>query len=150
MSRPSRQLVTGIEFMDALSGDFSEPQPGTRKHTLGRLAMATFKRGSRSDHRTRESFRYSPSWAIQIDAHVDAYALDDNGLYRMKGIMLVDSSERSLFVQDNRGDDFKTVVISTPTVEATLPLDLKYLPDTQNTIARLTEQFFAESVQLEV
>jgi hypothetical protein len=55
--------TAALLFYDALSGEFHPAtDPQHRAHTLGRLCVATFQNGERTETEP-DKYRYPPSWA---------------------------------------------------------------------------------------
>jgi hypothetical protein len=55
--------TSSLLFYDALSGEFyPATDPKHRAHTLGRLCVATFQKGERTNAEP-DKYRYAPSWA---------------------------------------------------------------------------------------
>jgi hypothetical protein len=78
MSRESARLTASPLFIDVLSGEFSvSGNTPNKKHTLGRLAVATFQKGDISNAEIPEEFvgasyvlLYTPSWAPTVSSSV--------------------------------------------------------------------------------
>jgi hypothetical protein len=70
--RPETLFVRPL-FYDAISGEFTPPtDPLHGQHTLGRLAIASFIKGSRVTNTPgSEEYHYVPSWAENVDTWVD-------------------------------------------------------------------------------
>lgn len=91
-------------FYDALSGEFTAPTDNLRrKHTLGRLAYASYAKG---EHRVNEDVDppyleclYVPSWAGHVSVQTD-FDFDENGVQPtvLYGVQLKDNVERVLYI----------------------------------------------------
>ena len=90
-------------FYDALSGEFT-PATDPRQHTLGRLAVATIKKGSYSlqDSGSYPAYSYTPSWAPEVTCEVDG-VFTIGGRAILQGISLSRDNDRSLYVRDYAG-----------------------------------------------
>ncbi len=96
-------------FYDALSGDF-EPQsdPLHRKHTVGRLAIATFLKGEViEDYDSSDvdliGIRYTPSWAPRVKVLIDG--LQDGKFFHPVFIDLASRNPRIAVQGFDVGDD---------------------------------------------
>jgi hypothetical protein len=69
----NRRLVINPLFYDAMSGEFIyDQEPEKRRHTLGRLAYATFAKGEITTMTpAHKSAEYNPSWAQHVTVGVD-------------------------------------------------------------------------------
>jgi|GEM_PF-5093646 len=101
------RLHTSPLFYDTLSGEFTTLDDRQRTHTLGRLACASFDKGTRSINRESDlphlEARYTPSWASHIAVTTSVEFVDENGLLppTLMAIYLQDAADNSLFIMQN-------------------------------------------------
>lgn len=85
------ELPMDREFYEVLSGEFSaasDPDQ-TRRHTLGKLAIATLKRGTAMQP---DFYSYSPSWAPNTVAEILLLGSSIRTLSIVEGGTFVDGS----------------------------------------------------------
>jgi hypothetical protein len=132
MNRPTEKLFIRPLFYDALSGEFSPPtDPLNRKHTLGRLAVATFiKGGSVSENYVVNGFQatpviqYKPSWAEKVSSTI-SLEVDKNTMVHSLTQLDLRTSDRGLTVIDmRRGNKPRGIVLISNEGDQILPLDL--------------------------
>lgn len=142
-------------FYDALSGEFY-PQTDKRggKHTLGRLAVAAFTKGSyRPSRETNPSysiFSYRPSWAPSVKAEVDGDPEPNVSTILVRGLTLFHASVGRLDISDCGMNGPANVYIERPGAYWRIPLELgKEIDIARDLVTQVAQTYFEEVSQAE-
>lgn len=156
MSRKPGELVVRPLFFEALSGEFAPPSDILgRKHTLGRLAFATFLRGNtHSRIKINENLfgiSYDPTWTSNVKAIVFCEKIDEK-LLILSGVSLsIKGNNLSLAIDDDTdgiayGFGTPAVGIHSSYYDIETPLEpIERLDNTKNVITQAAQDFFADA-----
>lgn len=103
MSKIKPVLFVHSPFYEALSGEFSVADDSQKKiHTLGRLANATFRKGTRHMMTRREvEYVYTPSWSPGVSVELRGNTIrGDRSILKMSGLALCADNDSALTFSD--------------------------------------------------
>lgn len=148
MKRSIENLSIRPLFYDALSGEFNPATDPQRKHTLGRLIVATFLKGdTRLGHPYADplEFTYRPSWASGVGSTIDCDQVDKT-TFRVSDITLR-SSFGELLIADDTTMESARLLISTSNNREQYSLGLgKDLALAKSAVTKAANEFFAAKI----
>jgi hypothetical protein len=149
MTSPGENLWVRPLFYDALSGEFHPSGDLAKKaHTVGRLAVATFKKGTRSYDTTvgfgsirGEQLHYRPSWSPITDATILCTMRGQRP--ELSGIALRDDYGSTLVVKDTSEEQVQARLITIEGFSIDLALELgEELDHARSLITQTARDFF--------
>ncbi len=155
LPRLAQDVVMRPLFYDALSGEFApKSDPSKRNHTLGRLVVATFRKGDVVEENYDpgepglSAISYSPSWAPNSVARVEGKVISDGarGRFFFANELLLTSSvlpDRVLCIKDNAMAHEYGLVLGDEYGDMDLPLELgENVNLAKSSLAYSARQFF--------
>ncbi|HUY52953.1 MAG TPA: hypothetical protein VMV24_00025 [Candidatus Dormibacteraeota bacterium] len=139
--RSLKGFVVEPIFFDALSGEFALNSDISNRHTLGRLAIATYTKGIDMDSILPYSrFLYTPSW-IKVESEI--VCVHAGSLF-LEELHLRSSSEESFSIKSTKNTDFEPSLSLEINEEQVLLIDqeLSHSAATRATVARHAQTFF--------
>jgi hypothetical protein len=158
MSKNETLLTINPLFYDALSGEFV-PFGSKTKHTLGRLAVATFQKGKEPDispltHVYNEHYyeiAYNPSWAEDVESRVGCFEPAEMGHPQtlLRHVLLTKGNQRLWIVDETRTNPFNSGLritrYGTKQTEISQPMKLgSELQAAREAVTQAAQEFFTE------